>query len=92
MLDKIVRTPVAEDLYKTSDIYEAAFLLCNGIEKVKKESYRTPAGHERCWIFFKDKENALKLSEKFYSDLSNNVNARRFIDSYKVLKRYVFKT
>lgn len=72
-----------KDTYRTSNLYEAAFLLCRGY---------SPAGKERIGkrtaVLFPVKNGIQQAALDYYAGAT--VEARKFADKYRALKDYIF--
>lgn len=70
-------------IYKTQNLYEAAFCLCKGLKLGGKER----AGNKVMVIF--EGENSQEEALKFYN--GGKVEAKAYSDAYRTLKDYVFQ-
>lgn len=73
----------ADETYRTSNLYEATFLLCLGY---------TPAGKEkagkRTAVLFPMKNGIRQAALDYYAGAT--VEARKFADKYRALKDFIF--
>jgi hypothetical protein len=69
--------------FKTSDLYEAAFLYAQGCNLVGLE------GSQQKWFVFEGKERCEQLSTAFWSK-KGEVNAKNYADSIRTLKDRLF--
>ena len=79
-------TDLSKKEYKTDDIYEASYLMCNGMKrkgKVKQEA--------KWLILFENYDECERLSLDYYDNKTNNVNAKEFANNYRIIKRYLFQ-
>lgn len=72
-----------DDPYRTSNLYEAAYLLCRGYRIAGKEQ----AG-KRTVVLFEMTDGIQPAALDYYA--GGTVEARRLADQYRALKDYVF--
>jgi len=75
-----------ENHYRTEDIYESAYLITQGMERIKKEKKG-----DKWTIYFRNPDACEEHSLKYFDCKENNINARAFVDNYRMLKRYIFQ-
>ena len=69
--------------YSTQNLYEAAYLMAKGCNISGKDS-----SNKKITLFFDDKDAVEKMSFDFYN--GGEIPARKYSDSYRTLKDYVF--
>ena len=81
-----------ENVYKTSDIYLASFVIAKGYSLVSTDKLVEPSKNKvKTFFTLKiDKTNLEKLKTEYYSCQNDNVNVSRYITALKNLKGVCF--
>jgi hypothetical protein len=77
-------------LYRTSDIYFAAYLCSLDFNLKTTESARTPEGNRKVVFVFTMSQNDLNKVKSSYFGGTGTAKARRFVDNIRSLKSMCF--
>ena len=77
-------------LYRTSDIYFAAYLCSIDIPLEATENAPTPDGHKKVVFVFKVEEAHLKRAKTGFFGNTATVHVRKFVDNVRSLKTLCF--
>lgn len=77
-------------LYRTSDIYFAAFLCSLDFQLEATENEKNPEGHKKVVFVFKVTDDHLRRAKTGYFGGTATVKARKFVDNIRSLKSMCF--
>lgn len=75
---------MANNLYKTRDLYEASFLYANGQRLIRLEGDKSQK-----WFIFADKGACEKLAQTFWAK-DSSVDAKSYAEAIRSLKEMIF--